>query len=216
MTGVPDPKEVSEMSRLIRMMNEGVNFDEPEPTVEYAPATTIKEGSVRLADMDPSVAAMKNILEMFQNAGTEPLIERAERDIELREALVTEITETGTRIGSWEITANEDARGLKTFDIRSVHTGEPIATELTLYDAAHGICRALNEGEVINSSRVRDILTAEFDYARARQNAAEFREKAMMYERKHDPRQPLMEDRFDEALSRAKNARSRVVKLARL
>lgn len=215
MTGAPDPKEVSEMARLVRMMNEGVSFDEPEQFVDSTP-NPIKESSVRLSDMDPSVAAMKNILEMFQNSGTEPLVERAERDVELREALITEQTETGTRIGSWEISSNEDARGLKTFDIRSVHTGEPIATELTLYDAARGICRALNEGEVINSPRVRDILTAEFEYARARQNAAEFREKAMIYERRGDSRRPLMEDRFDEALARAKSARGRVVKLARL
>jgi hypothetical protein len=214
MTGVPDPKEVSEMARLIRMMNEGIDFDEPEIVNE---STTTSEGVIRLADMDPSVAAMKNILEIFQNGGgAEPLVERAQHDRELREALITEQTERGTRIGSWEIISHEDARGLKTFDVTNIHTSEPIATDLTLYDAAHGICRALNEGHVINSHRIRDILASEFDYARARQNAAEFREKAVIYEANNNPRRALMEDRFQEALGRAREAREKVSKLAKL
>lgn len=221
MTGAPDPNEVGEMARLIRMMNAGVSFDDSEIVTESVDtdspiAHSIGEPVIRLGSVDPSVGAMKKILEAFNSPGpVGELNDRAERDRELREALVTEQTETGTRIGSWEISINEDARGLKTFDVTNIRTGEPIATELSLYDAAHGICRALNEGHMINSSRVRDILTAEFDYLRARQNAAEFHEKVRTYESAH-PRRALMEDRFDEALQRAKSARSRVMKLSKL
>ncbi len=218
MNGAPDPKEVSEMARLVRLMNEGVTFDDaPE---EVSPRTSIIEGVIdpSPAGVDPSVAAMKSILEAF-HGNSSPVVEltdRATTNRELREALVTENTDRGTRIGSWEIIINEDDQGLKNFDVTNIHTGEPIATELSLYDAAHGIARALNEGEMINSNRVRNILAAEFDYVRARQNAAQFREKARVYEHTGDHRLPLMEDRFDEALSRAKTARQQIVKLSKL
>lgn len=216
MNGAPDPREVDQMKDLIRLMNEGVSFDEPAT----APRVPVIEGMIDTSPsgIDPSVAAMKSILQAFHgtNSPVQQITERSEIDRELREALITEQTARGTRIGSWEIIINEDHRGLKSFDVTNTQTGEPIATDLSLYDAAHGICRALNEGHVINSGRIRDILSAEFDYMRARQNAAEFREKASIYERRGDDRQPLMEDRFDEALSRAKEARTRIMKLAKL
>ena len=217
MNGAPDPREVDQMKDLIRLMNEGVTFDEPT-TETRAP---IIEGVMDLSPsgVDPSVAAMKSILEAFHSTSNNPvqhMAERSEMDRELREALVTVQTDRGTRIGSWEIIINENERGLKSFDVTNTQTGEPIATDLSLYDAAHGICRALNEGHVINSTRIREILSAEFEYMRARQNAAEFREKASIYERRGDERQPLMEDRFDDALARAKAARSRIMKLAKL
>jgi hypothetical protein len=144
------------------------------------------------------------------------LTARSENDRELREALMTIETDTGTRIGSWEITTNEDARGLKNFDVTNVHTGEPIATELTLYEAARGIVRHLNEGLMINSRKVREILHIEFEYARSRMNAAEARDRAKFYEsRGDDHRQALMEDRLDDALNKAKFARTRIQKLTK-
>jgi hypothetical protein len=217
----PNPQDVGEMARLIRMMNEGVTFEDDAPEQPQSRSrASIIEGVVDSSptSLDPSVAAMKSILEAFNGTGSpaDALADRSVIDRELREALITEATQTGTRIGSWEIIVNENDQGLKSFDVTNVHTGEPIATDLSLYDAAHGIVRALNEGLMINSSRVRDILSAESEYERARQNAAEFRERGRVLESRGDQRAAVMEDRFDVALSQAKDARSRLMRLAKL
>jgi len=209
----PDPKEVSEMARLIRMMNEGNTYEDSRDTESLN--ESFSSGSI--SDVDSDVSAMKNILEAFRGINTpEALTTRAINDRELREALITEPTDRGARIGSWEIVVNENEMGLKTFDVINVITNEPIATDLSLYDAAHGITRALNEGQMINSQHIRGILTAEYEYSRARQHAAEFREKARVYEHTGNPRLALMEDRYDEALGRAKAARNRVTKITNL
>jgi len=217
----PNPQEVGEMARLIRMMNEGVTFEDDAVAAPQPSTVSIIEGVLdnSSSSMDPSVAAMKSILEAFNGTSSpaDALADRSSMDRELREALITEATDHGTRIGSWEIVVNENQQGLKNFDVTNVHTGEPIATELSLYDAAHGIVRALNEGLMINSSRVRDILAAEAEYDRARTSAAEFRERGRMLEsRGENSRAAIMEDRFDVALAQAKDARTRLVKLAKL
>jgi hypothetical protein len=121
---------------------------------------------------------------------------------------IAELTDRGTRIGSWEIVINEDARGLKSFDVTNIHTGEPIATDLTLYDAAHGIVRSLNDGGTINSRTIRDILNLEAQYSSSRQDAALFRSR--METSTTDSRRAVMEARYTEALEKTKAARRRL------
>lgn len=266
-----DQKEVSEMARLIQMMNVGVSFDDPSDAM--APPVGnghIAPPAISTSDTDPGVSAMKNILETFYSGGekkieigggqpdpgvqamkdilgafyagggdqiesyvgtgaTPPasaddmydpvaaLMDRAKIDPELREAMQTFETPTGTRVGSWEIRVNEDARGLKSYDVVSTVTGDSITTELTLYDAAHGIVRLLNEGVGINNAKIRDILNIEAEYARARMKAAEFRDRQRIYESSREfSRAAVMEDRFEDALSKAKTARSRLAKISRV
>ena len=252
-------EEVSDMARLIEMMNANVSLED-DYVLPTTPDTGIAPPVIGPADTDGGAAAMKNILEAFYSAGekkvdfagntadpgvsamkdiltafytgggdkidsyvatdTKPadpvsrLAERASSDRQLREALSTVNTPTGTRVGSWEIQINEDARGLKSYDVVSTVTNESIAMELSLYDAAHGIVRLLNEGYGINNSRVREILNHEADYARARQKAAEFRERQRVFESAHEyNRAELMENRFEEALTKAKVARSRLTRI---
>jgi hypothetical protein len=144
------------------------------------------------------------------------LIKRGATNPELAEALVTEQTDRGTRIGSWEIVESKDGRGLKSYAVANVTTGDLIATELSLYEAAYGIVRQLNAGNMINSHKVREILNVEAEYARARMNAAEFRDRSRVYEQRGDEtRSALMEDRFDAALGLAKSARQRLTRIVK-
>ena len=203
----------SDMMRLIQAMNEGVSLDELPPP----PAPTLPQQVERMggSHVDPAVNAMQNILDMFKTSGdpASAMAERSLRDPRLAEAMVTETTDNGVRVGSWEISITE-ANGLKFYSVSNIHTGEPIASDLTLYDAAKGIASALNEGMTINTPTIRKLLNAEGAYSRARQNAAEFRQSMQIAESRGDrQKRAIAEDRFNEALARAKEARATLTRL---
>jgi len=208
-----DSKEVNEMARLINLMNSNVQFeDEPVSNINEGLTRTVSQDHV-----DPNVSEMKRILEAFnniQNSPTKRLTDRAFVNKELREALITQETDNGVRIGNWDIVVKESARKLKTYDVVSVQTGIAIAIDLTIYEAAHGITQALNEGKGINSRQVKDILQAEGEYAHHRQDAAIFKQKLAVIEHdNNEQRVAIMEDRFSESLRRAQSARQKVMKL---
>lgn len=204
---------INDMQRLIMAMNEGVSLDDtpvvPQKTITQAVDTYA--GS----HVDPAVNAMQNILNMFKS-NENPVSSMAERsltDRQLAEAMVTETTADGVRVGSWEIRIDEE-NGLKSYTVSNIHTNEPIASDLTLYDAAKGIASALNEGMTINTPTVRKLLNAEGAYSRARQSAAEFRQTMSLAEsRGDDTKRAIAEDRFNEALTRAKEARTLLARL---
>lgn len=213
-----DPKEKNEMARLITLMNEGVVFEDSVETEE----TSYLEGSIPARNdtsmLDPSVAAMKSILEAFNGTQSldKRLADRSENNRELREALVTEVTDRGTRVGSWEIVINENGKGLKNFDVTNIHTGEPIASQLTVYDAALGIARYLNEGMTINSREIRDILNVEANYDSSRRDAANFKARMETFSRSGNTvRAEIMEARYAESLDKAKSARINLTKISR-
>ena len=200
----------NDMQRLIMAMNEGVYLEDQPKAVEPT-----FESKVRETHVDPSSNDMQNILNLFKGAD-EPVSrmnERSVSDKQLREAMVTETTANGVRVGSWEIRIR-DIGGLKSYTVSNIHTNEPIASDLTLYDAAKGIASALNEGLTINTPTVRKLLNAEGSYSRARQSAAEFRQSMTLAEGRGDrTKKAIAEDRFNEALARAKEARTLLSKL---
>lgn len=201
---------VNDMMSLIRAMNEGVSLEET-PVVKPSFPQQVEE-VYKGTHVDPSVNAMQNILDLFKT-GEDPasvMAERARTDRALAEAMVTDRTTNGVRVGSWEIVISEE-NGLKSYSVSNIHTGEPIATDLTLYDAAKGLASALNEGKTINTPIVRRLLNAEGAYSRARQSAADFRQTMMVAESAQ--KRAIAEDRFNEALLRAKEARAAIARL---
>ena len=215
MSAPVDASAINDMARLIAAMNQGVSLDEKpvakssSPVMESAAPSTMADAGAG------DVAAMKSILAMFNTqTPDEPvkaLNERAEKDRELREALMTESTARGTRVGNWEIITNEDQKGLKSFDIVNVASGDTIAEMLTVYDAALGITRLLNEGLKINSSKIRDILNLEAQYDSSRRDAKLFRERSETCARSgNSQKQAVMEARYVESLEKAKSARKRL------
>lgn len=204
---------INDMKSLIMAMNEGVSLDDlPPPPVATLPQQV---ETYKGTHVDPAVNAMQHILDMFKTDGNPAaaMAERSLTDRKLAEAMVTETTENGVRVGSWEIKISE-ANGLKFYSVSNIHTGEPIASELTLYDAAKGIASALNEGMTINTPTVRKLLNAEGAYSRARQSAAEFRQTMQIAESRGDrQKRAIAEDRFNEALARAKEARATLSRL---
>jgi hypothetical protein len=139
----------------------------------------------------------------------------AESDPVLREALVTEKTPRGARIGMWEIVVNEGAS--KSYDVVSIDGNMVIARDLMVYEAAYGIARRLNEGLAINNYQIRDLLTLEESYAKSRNDAVSYQQRAKKFRDKgEDLRASVAEDRLDEAARQARVEHERILKLAGL
>jgi len=157
-----------------------------------------------------SVAQMKVILERFY-AAADNVVTEAPTDRVLREALVTEPTVNGARIGSWEIQVNHGGK-YKQYDVINVLNGEPLAADLLLYEAAYGLVRILNEGGRINSADAIELLRAEQEYANRVQDMVLYRHR--LEKSPTSPRVTVFEARYGDAKRRAALARDRVCKLA--
>lgn len=209
-----DHKAIADMAKLMRALGD----DRPSMTESFDASDLVLTEDERVSAPapkgDPAIDAMKTILEAFHSATD--IRETARTDTTLAEALVTERTETGARIGAWEIVVNESSDPVS-YDVVSATTGTPIASGLFVYEAAYGLVKRLNEGVMINDGRIRDLLKLEEDYARNRTNAKQFKEQKQRLEKKGDSfRAAVAEDRFDDAQRRAMDAHERILILAGL
>lgn len=176
---------------------------------EFSTTDTVKAVSTTPRPVDSDTAAMKAILESF-HAATDNLLNEAPVDRELREALITEPTTMGARIGSWEIRVRE-SRKRKLYDV--VHmNGEVLASDLSLYEAAHGLVRILNEGGHINCYTAIELLRAEQDYSGRLQDMVHYKHSLTI--NPNSPRRAVLEARYGDAKRRAIAARDRVYKLS--
>jgi len=168
-----DRREVAQMSKFIAAIGDGpVN------------ATT---SSNPVANTD--VAKMKAILERFHTAA-DNIVAEAPIDRELREALLTEPTNTGARIGVWEIRVHTSGKR-KLYDVISVLNDQALARDLLLYEAARGLVRILNEGGRINSHTAIELLRAEQEYGQLVQDMVLYKHR--LTKQPNSPRRAAIE-----------------------
>ena len=191
-----DRSEVNQMAKFMAALSA------PEATANPTVATP-QVG-------DPAVAEMKTILERF-HAATDHVITEATYDHELREALVTESTASGARIGSWEIQVHLSGQH-KLYDVVNVINGEALAVDLLLYEAARGLVRILNEGGRINSGEAIELLRAEQEYGSRVHDMVLYKHR--LTKNATSPRRTVFEARYGDAKRRAILARERVCRLA--
>lgn len=191
-----DRAEVDQMAKFMAVMS-----PEAAPSIPVAP----RPG-------DPGIAEMKAILERFHTAA-DHVVTEASHDRELREALITESTGTGARIGSWEIRVHHSGNGAhKLYDVVNVLSNEPLASDLMLYEAARGLVRILNEGGRINSSDAIELLRAEQEYDTMVHDMILYKHR--LTKTPDSPRVAVFEARYGDAKRRALQARDRVCRLA--
>ncbi len=158
-----------------------------------------------------AVSEMKDILARFHGAAGN-IIAEAPMDRPLREALITEETPQGARIGHWEIVVNPVGKKRKVYDVVHAMTHQKLASELLIYEAALGLVRHLNNGGRINSSEVLDLLKSEQEYAGAIHDMRLY--KHHLTKTPNSPRAAIYEDRYGQAKRKAVAARDRVEKLS--
>lgn len=210
------PQDIAEMARLRAILTgNSVPVSESVHTPSEVPQY-----------VDPN-EDMANIIRKF-NAGAsstylsdalddsiQHLRDNAVSDRRLRDALVTERTSHGVKMGSWEIKVNEEGT-TKYYDVVNVHTKEPIANDLTLYESALALTKLLNFSVGINSPKIQEVLDLENKYARVRQDAAIFRARMKQRMAANDlTRAAIAEDRYNEARSEALALRESIVSLSK-
>jgi hypothetical protein len=211
MSGI-DHKHVQDMAKLMAAM----------AAAEEAPARTSVASSLPLAEsnvpvrqaapMTSDIAAMAKIMEAFSTA-TDDMVATSSTYPELKKALVTEATETGARVGSWEIVGRAvDGMG-KFYNVSHAVTNEPIASDLRLYEAALALVNAFNEGDTITSMRVKTILNAEEEYSRALTDAVHFAGRVKVTE---GSTRSVAEDRYAQAKHRALSAKKTLNGISKL
>lgn len=199
--------EREQMARLRDIMSGGadrsarpVSLEGVEPPMR-SPRPVALEGY----DMVPSADPMEDILAKFY-ASADAVAQDALVDRPLRRAMATEKTPSGARVGNWEIAVTEGDR--KTYGVRSIATGEEIASDLCLYEAAQALAEMLNEGAKINTPEVREILSLEEQYARHLADAVQFRRS--LRSGKSQTSKAVLEDRFENSRMKAAQALSRL------
>lgn len=204
-----DRKAIDDMANIMNILNgrTAPADDGDDFVMESAPvAKPVSLG-------DPNIDAMKDILSRLQGVAQGET--GLPRDKHLVEALQTEPTERGARIGAWEIVKN--ATNPVTYDVVSEDGRTVIARDLYLYEAALGLVRRLNEGMAINDKPVRDLLVLEENYVRARNDAVNYKQRAQkMQTLGETKRAAVAEDRFDRAQGEAMSAHEEILRLAGL
>lgn len=156
-------------------------------TESRIPASRMMDSPVELAGPGAvsrrDVAAMADVLARLNqavNSTSATLLEESQRNPEIREALQTTVNAKGVKIGQYQIVTNLDESRMvnkQNFSVVNQMTGETIAHELGLYEAAHALVRLLNRGLFVNDDRIRQLLEAEATYTSQKMDALRFKRK---------------------------------------
>jgi hypothetical protein len=180
---------------------------------QYAPPAPASIPSVPVTTSEAD--HMKSILTRFYeatNSSVERIQERAETNPRLKEALATKKTPKGVQVGSWEIRVHEDGPNTKTYDVVNVHTNEPIAHDLSLYESALSLTKMLNKNVGINNPRIHEILRLEDEFTRQRTDASTFKRKINRMIKEGDEfRAHIAEDRYNECKTQAVSLRNQLI-----
>jgi hypothetical protein len=216
--GPVNRKDVDDMQRLMDIMNGSGLESEPEYIQESAPQHRPSVAPPAISS-HPGAADMKEILSRFYesaNQATERVAEKVQQSPRLKEALETKRTQAGVQVGSWEIRVHEDVPGTKTYDVVNVHTDEPIAHDLSLYESALALTKLLNRNSGINTPKVREILDLEENFTRQRTDAANFKRKINRMLKEGDEfRANVAEDRYEECRQQAIALRSKLIAICK-
>jgi hypothetical protein len=204
-------QEVDQMAIFMRALN-------GEPSQPVARASdeqqNIAPSAIYNTSSEIATQDMKVILERFYRAAdgaVGKVNDEAVHDRSLREALVTERTPHGSRVGDWEIQVREEGKR-KYYDVVQTSGAACIASDLMLYEAAYGLVRILNEGGKLNSQEAINLLRYEQNYVSAVNDAVLC--KHYLVKNPRDARTPVFEAKYSAAKQRAVTARDLVNAIA--
>ncbi len=205
------------MNRLLQIMNGERVTDPVRSSVQQSsPLELAGAGQVTRGDVDAMAQVLTRLNNVVGQVSADILLESHQNN-EIKEALSTESTATGVKIGCYEIKINLDESRLvnkQNYSVVNKITGEILAHELGLYEAAHGLVKMLNSGVYINSQSVRELLEAEAAYTSHKQDAIRFKrraKKSLNVGSTHE--HGLYEARQISSMDKAMSAKARVKKI---
>jgi len=214
------PQEREAMARLLEIMNgtpSRTTSSSPTPALTAnEPVVLAGPGQVTSRD----VAAMADVLRRLESAvnnTSAEMVSESQEDPFLREALATTSTEDGVKIGIYKIQQHLDENrlaGRQYYNVINQVSGHVVAAELSLYEAAHGLVRMLNNGLYFNSASVRSLIEAEAAYTSHKIDALRYHRMMRRCLREgNSSKAQLMETRKQNSMDKAMMAKSAVKKI---
>lgn len=228
----PTPKEISEMERLRKIM-EGerpINQKPIEVQQREASGEIILSKGPTSKDVDVMANIMKNFSDVtgvksFKSAYDvggnfdrviNEVANKADSNQELHEALMTEKTNDGVKIGIWEIrkVLRESQTGKKEvlYKVYNTNTDQSIKASFIVLEGAKAVVKLLNNGSSLKSKKIQEIAELEIEYRRQRQRALE---EKVHWQRavkaKNEMKQHLYEAKFDAAKTHALYTKERII-----
>jgi hypothetical protein len=167
------------MAHLIDIMNGKITPAPRQPLAAHTHEMPVQLGGAgQVTNQD--IQAMASVLQKFNQAVEQThvqLLYESKHDAHVAEALVTEKQNDSVKIGHYKIAVHMDEQrvaGKQYYDVVHGVTGEKLASELSLYEAAHGLVKLLNSGKYVNHTQVRDLLEAEAAYTSHRIDAIHY------------------------------------------
>jgi len=224
-------EEVSEMERLNRIMK----GERPAPTATTMttsaggpnPDAIILQKGPSSADVSDMAKIMENFSgatgvtsfkSLHDNATTavNELVNTAHVAPVLNEALRTTQTDTGVKIGVWEITKHQrEGMAIKPdiiYKVNNTNTGQKIKASFMVLESARSVVKLLNNGADFSHPVIKQIAQFEIDYRTTRTRALE--EKACWQRAKKknsEFKMNLYEAKFDAAKNKTLLIRERII-----
>lgn len=204
-------KDVDSMKNLMNLMDGVPNTSNSTTTSnDFVPNSTSKDPA-----MEKFLGSVSTLTEgMIHAANSADYV--GDHDHELREAMETKPVNDGVQIGKWKINIREEKRpyGKKTdkfYDIVHQRSGDIIANDLSVYEAAHGIVKLMNKGFMVNSREVLSLMEEDQRFFSHRDDARGFTVRSIKEERRgNTAKQDLYEARLDYSKEQAQRAREKI------
>jgi hypothetical protein len=207
------------MARLLDIMNGKMtaSYSAPHALATHdAPVQLGGPGQVTNRD----IQAMASVLEKFNQAVEQThvqLLNESSHDPYVAEALITQKHSESVRIGHYKIAVRMDEQrvaGKQYYDVVHGVTGEKLASELSLYEAAHGLVKLLNSGNYVNHVKVRELLEAEAAYTSHRIDAIHYHKLIKRATTQmQTSKVPLYETRKAASMDKAAHAKTQVKRI---
>jgi hypothetical protein len=205
-------QEKDAMSRLLSILN----GDTPSVSSSVQPQHT--SNSVELAGpgvpTQADISAMANILNKLNNLPAHVTLHES-ADKELAEAIQTERVKDGVNVGRYQIMIKENTKRLAGKQYYSIYhsvTNDVIADDISLYETALAVVRALNNGKFTNCKEIRKLFEQDDIYTAHKIDALMYKRKLQKNtdRMKHD----IYESRYQASLDRAMTAKRQIKTLS--
>lgn len=197
-------EEKAAMANLLAIMN----GQQPEPSVPRTgnQQALLDDTSGPGVPSQASINAMANVLESL-NRVTQQVIYESSGDSESKIDMDTNKTDSGVRVGDYQITIMTDEKriaGKQYYQISHGRSGSVIASDISLYEVAAAVAKLLNNSRYVNNFHVRRLFELDDKYTSQRLEAINFRRQQRLAEQRRDSmKSDIFTNKYEKALENA-------------
>lgn len=194
--------ELNDMKNIMNMMNGG------KPTAQSN--NSYNQGNNERIELsgpgiitEAEISAMSEVMQRLDSI-TSDMVNDPEPARQFKQALTESKNKAGLAVGNWQISLHEDPTrlaGKQYYSIYNTATNQIIANDISLYETALHAARLLNNGEFVNSVKMRELFEQDDTYTSHRIDAHRFYIRGKKSNDQHQKQ--LYESRKQASLDRA-------------